>query len=182
MKSVKGFTLVETLITIAILGIVISMAMPNLTRFATSMRVDNEIAQLQRFLLATRNAAINSGETVTVCPLTSNACSSSWGNKVTIFIDVDGDGNFDAADNDEVLSVKDAITSDDKLQYARTRVTYTPSGQSFGFNGTFSFCPANQNELSRGITVAGSGRIYVSKDTDGDGKDENRDGSEFTCT
>lgn len=182
MKSVKGFTLVETLITIAILGIVMSMAMPNLTRFVTSMRVDNEIAKLQRFLLATRNAAINSGETVTVCPLTSNSCSSSWGNKVTIFIDVDGDGNFDSSDNDEVLSVKDAINADDTLQFSRNRVTYSPSGLSFGYNGTFAFCPANQSELSRGITVAGSGRVYVSKDTDGDGKDESRLGAEFTCT
>lgn len=184
MKKSNGFTLFEVLIGISILGIMTAIAIPNLTSFLINTKVDNEISQLQRLLLVARNAAINSEQTVTVCPLSSSlSCTNNWENKLTAFIDIDGDGNLETGSNDKIIKVKESISDGDKLQFSRNSVIYTPSGRLSGFaNGTFSYCPAEQDDLARGIILFRSGRAYLSSDTDNDGKEEDRSGNEITCS
>lgn len=184
MKNSKGFTLFEVLIGISILGIITAVALPNLSEFLVKMRVDNQISQLQRLLLMTRNAAINAEQNVTICPLNgSNVCTNDWTQDITVFIDVDGDGSFETSDNDSVIKVKQALDSNDKLQFTYSHLTYGPSARPLGnSNATFSYCPTEHQRLSRGIVVFRSGRTYTTRDTDSDGKDENRLGFEISCS
>lgn len=184
MKKTNGFTLFEVLIGLSILGIITAIAVPNLTQFLVNTRVDNEISQLQRLLLVARNTAINAEQTVTVCPLSASlSCTNNWQNQLTVFIDVDGDGNLETGSNDKIVKVKESISNGDRLQFSRNSVIYTPSGRLSGFsNGTFSYCPAEQSNLSRGIILFRSGRAYLSSDTNRDGIEEDRNGNEITCS
>ncbi|WP_448246026.1 GspH/FimT family pseudopilin [Thalassotalea agariperforans] len=184
MKKTQGFTLFELLISIAIMGIITSIALPNLSEFLVKMRVDNQVSQVYRILLSARNAAIASEAPVTVCPLnSSNVCSTSWGNELSAFIDFDADGNYEPGSNEQLIKIKEAINSDDKLQFPRNKVTYEANGRLTGFaNGTFSYCPKDNADLSRGVIVYRSGRAYTSSDIDNDGKEETRSGSEITCS
>lgn len=183
MKKSNGFTLFEVLIGISILGIVTAMALPNLTEFLIKMRVDNEISQIQRLLSITRNSAINAESNVTLCPLYEDSCTTDWKKELTVFIDIDGDGNYEVTDNDDILRVKAAVDNNDKLQFARNRVTYEPDGTlNDVLNGTFAYCPEHYESFSRGVTVSpASGRVYVSIDTNNDGKEENRQGTVISC-
>lgn len=147
------------------------------------MRVDNEISEMQRLLLTARNMAINTGRNTTVCPLTSGVCTTNWQNEISVF--TNGDNavatNNTFADPDALIKVKDAIKTGDRLQFTNVSVIYAPSGQLITAQGSFSYCPQNADEASRGIDLSISGRSYISSDTDNDGKDENRNGNEIAC-
>ena len=185
MLKGKGFTLVELMVSISILSILVTLSVTNLNSFTIKTRVDNEISELQRLLLTTRNYAINSGEKVTICPLnTNNICTTNWHDELSVFIDSNNNQRFEPTAQELQIKVKAAVTHGDQLVYGknRTRITYKPTGQLSGLtNGTFRYCPLGYQEYSRGIIIARSGRLYVSTDIDGDGKDENRSAKKMRC-
>ena len=177
----RGFTISELMIGIAIVGILTTIALPQINNFTVGLRVDSEISELNRLLLTARNGAINSGNNVIVCPL-SPKCSANWHNEVSVFIDNNNDGDYDV--NDTIIRVKAAINSNDKLQYAQNSLIYTPSGilSSPPVATPFSYCPGENADKSRGIVVSASGRSYITADTDNDGKDQDRNNNLITCT
>jgi len=181
-----GFTLIELMASISILGILTGIAIPNFSTFIIKMRVDNEISQLYRLLFISRNLAINSRQTVTLCHL-DNAlkCDSNWDKELSVFIDTNANKKLDTALNEKVIQIKAPIKLSDKLHYGigRNGVIYAPTGRlaGWGSNGTFRYCPNHHPENNRGIRVATSGRLYVSSDIDNDDKDEDRNGKELKC-
>ena len=184
-KKQQGFTLVEALVTVAILAITTVIALPSLNEFTVKMRVDNEISQLHRLLLLSRNTAINAEQNITICPLnTSNNCSTNWHQEITVFKDLNQNSRYEPTDNETIVQVKEAITNQDTLQYSKTSLIYTATGSlaNGASNLPFMYCPKSFNKYSRGILVSSSGRSFVSSDTDSDGKDEDRYGNEINCT
>lgn len=174
-RKAKGFTLVELLVTIAIVAMISAIALPSLNGFLVQLRVDNEISELQRLLLTARNTAINTGKDTSVCPLKSSGTACTGGSDWT--------GAIGVLNEDGVIKEKAAINSSDKLLYGFTDITYTATGQTLANRaGTFSYCPKDHSDLNRGIEIAINGRTYITADTDNDGKDENRSGSEISCS
>jgi type IV fimbrial biogenesis protein FimT len=193
INKVKGFTLFEVLITISILGIVTAIAMPNISDFLIRTRVDNEISSLHRLILNARNAAINTGKNVTICPLSSNICTTDWNAELTVFTNDtntladnsvynnDNDENNDAA-NEKLIKVKAAIMSTDSLNYDATLIIFSPTGRAVsGGNSTFTYCPRDDVALARSLYISLSGRVYASEDSDNDGIDEDRSNAEVSC-
>lgn len=181
--SIKGFTLIELMVSVSITSILAAIAVPNFSNFIVKMRVDNEISQLHRMLLITRNTAINSGHKAIICPLdNSSQCTTQWQNKLSVFVDVNNNKLFDV--NEKVIKVRAKITTGDALIYGkkRNKITFKPTGQLSGLaNGTFRYCPQSHKHNSRGIVIARSGRVYQSSDIDNDGLDENRGNKEINC-
>ncbi|MFT7008966.1 MAG: type IV fimbrial biogenesis protein FimT [Colwellia sp.] len=179
-----GFTMIELIIGIAILGIITAIAMPSLNQFLVSMRIDNEISQIHRLVLSARNSAISMERNVTLCPLNgTSTCVNAWGGNLSVFIDLDNDNIYEPANNETLLKVKPAIQNNDTLTYAGfNRITFAPTGQlSAALNSTFIYCPQGFNDLGRAVLLSASGRAYQSSDVDGDGKDEDRNGNEIAC-
>lgn len=184
--KIMGFTLIETLITLAILIFLTAIAVPTFADLRIRIRVDNEITALHRLLLLTRNHAVNQERFVTVCPLTpSGQCSNEWHKTLTVFYDDNKNKALDASSAEVIIKIKSAIKSGDKLQYAqgRTALIYAPSGRLavWGGNGTFRYCPKSHSNKSRGIIISGAGRFYLSSDQNMDGADENRSGRIIRC-
>lgn len=171
MRS-KGFTLLELMVAIVIAGILITIGIQSMSTFTVKMRVDNEISDLNRIILVARNHAATNGQNVTVCPLTSNSCTSNSHNEVSAFIDLDNDKTFDASDNETLIQVKSAMTSFDQLTYANnnTGLTYSPERVLTGVrNSTFFYCPKGYAEFARGIVVSLLSRTRKTTDTHRDG-------------
>jgi type IV fimbrial biogenesis protein FimT len=184
--KVVGFTLIETLITLAILISIATVALPSFANLLIKIRVDNEISALHRLLLLTRNHAVNQERFVTVCPLNaSGQCSNQWHEELSVFYDDNKNKTLDPSSAEVIIKIKLAIKPGDKLQYAqgRTALIYAPSGRLavWGGNGTFRYCPKNHSNKSRGIIISGAGRFYLSTDQNMDGTDENRSGRMIHC-
>lgn len=166
MNRHNGFTLIELLISLAVLISLTAIAVPNLVAFTIKTRVDNEISRLYRLLQLTRNSAINSGTNATLCPLVNGSCINNWNLPLFAFIDHNNNKSLDKNLNETILSIKPAVTKNDKLQYRKggVAITYSASGHlsSWGQNGTFKYCPFNNFDKSQGIIIATSGRIYKS--------------------
>lgn len=182
----KGFTLVELLVTIAIVAIIGVIALPNMNLFLVKMRVDNEVNEIQRLILTARNTAINSGQNTTLCALkASNSCGSDWGGEISVFMngsnDINQNSGFNAA-SDKIIKVKEAVNNDDTLTFNHSRLIFSPTGRLISNNsGTIKYCPKNYPNESRGVEISASGRSYMSADIDNDQKEENRSGTEITC-
>lgn len=184
IRNKKGFTLVELMVAILVVAIVSAIALPSMSNFLVSMRVDNEISEMQRLLLSARNMAINTGKNTTVCPLSNGLCTKNWHKEVSVFTNSDNTlaTNNTFAAPDELIKIKGAIDDGDKLQYTYKSIIYTPDGRLLTTSANFKYCPKDKSDLSRGISISLSGRSYTSSDTDNDGKDEDRSGSEIACS
>lgn len=182
-SAFKGFTLLELMVSVSVTSILLTIAIPNFSDFIVKMRVDNEISQLHRLLLITRNAAINHGQKAIICPLNkARECTGQWQNELSVFVDINDNKELDV--NEEVIRIREAINEGDKLVYGkgRNKITFKPSGQLSGLaNGTFRYCPQNNEKKSRGIVIARSGRLYQSNDNNNDGIDENRGNKKISC-
>ena len=163
MHKQSGITLFELMFTVAILGILTAIALPNFGSFTAQLRVDSEISELHRLLLVARNNAINLGQNVTICPLNSSAsCVGDWQGQLSVFTDANNNKKYEASLNEQLIKVKGAVNDGDLLQYSRDALTYTPAGRTTGFvTGTFDYCPHGYDDLSRGIVVVKIGRVHV---------------------
>lgn len=66
--SAKGFSLVELLIAVSLVGLLAAMAMPGFTSMIQNNRAETETSDLQRALNYARLEAINRGITIRIAP------------------------------------------------------------------------------------------------------------------
>lgn len=183
IRSVQGFTIVELMITIAIAGIIATIAMPSLSTFLVSMRVDNQVTEIQRLLLTARNGAVNTGLNTTVCPLnSSNNCSNDWDEDISVFTNTSATTDkFDGTDI--LIKVKSAVSNDDQLEISTAgAIVYTPDGTLLNANSTqLSYCPSGYLDMSHGIDISTSGRSYIGTENAAN-KYVDIAGNTFTCS
>lgn len=67
MKKQQAFTLVELMVTIAILAIITTMAAPNLTQVLRNTKISSSSGDILNFLQQARTEAVRLGKTVTIC-------------------------------------------------------------------------------------------------------------------
>ncbi len=187
MSKYIGFTIIELLVSIAILSSLVSIGVPSINEFLVRMRVDSEISLLHRMLLLARNNAVNNELYVTLCPLTSQLkCSSNWQGEVSVFSDINKNRIYEPNAGDFLIKTKPAIPDGDKLQYGKNRIAliYGPTGRLaiWGGNATFKYCPENHDDKSRGLVVSVSGRVYQTAYDDKYSQDTNRSGKTLLCS
>ena len=66
--TAKGFTLVELLVTVSVVGILAAIAIPNFSSTLQNNRAETEVSDLQRALNYARLEAINRGVAVKIAP------------------------------------------------------------------------------------------------------------------
>lgn len=187
----KAFTLLELMVSLAVVAIIMTLGIPNLLDTLVHNRVNNAIVSLNKDIISARNFAVSYENNITMCHLnTSKQCDKNWAQGYSIFIDTNANNVFDAAD-DQILLNRNQINSKDKLVFT------DGNSVQFSFDGSvltqfsdenlaaFKYCPSvtNSENYARAIMLNLSGRPRTSKDIDNDNKDElSGNNDHITCS
>ena len=127
-----GFTLVEMLVTLAVVGILAGIAAPAFTSFVASQKVGSSASMLQSSLLTARSEAIKRNAKVTVAPI-----GGSWASGWTVAV----------SSTNEVIANNNKSTSA-SITGGPASVTYNNAGRvSAGGGNTFKFSASSTSNI-----------------------------------
>jgi len=178
----KGY--IHPLVVLLLISISLGFATPNFRDLLIKSQVNQFMLDLARHLNFAKHQAIVSQKTITVCAGRENSCTHQWEDGILIFVDY----NFDRKINgqDEILRVSEGTDGKDRLIWSsfqnKKTLQFLPTGTTNHQNGTFKFCSATQDpQYHRALVISKLARITLSKDQNGDGIHEDRDGTPIKC-
>ncbi|WP_179287542.1 GspH/FimT family pseudopilin [Paraferrimonas haliotis] len=157
--KVKGFTLIELMVTIIVAVVLIGVGVPQLTDLYEKQRASAAINRIQSSVLLARNQAQSYGTRVTVCPRSSGKCSGNWSSGFTIFIS-DTSGNLV-----EQLRKVEGFNNKDKIYFNHNALTFDANGSANVTAGSFTYCPSNESTNARRLNVSTMGRTEIKTGT-----------------
>lgn len=166
----RGFTLVELMVTVAILVILLAIGVPAMQGFLASRQVAGKADALASAIRFARSEALKRSQSVTICQTTTadsvtptcDTGNGDWNSGWLIFVDNNpADGSYN---KDELLiKVQQALPGSgvfkvgDKKQ--RT-INFTADGLAMGSaNGFYAFSDAGCTK----VTLANTGRVFTEK-------------------
>jgi len=89
-----GFTLIELMVTLALVAIVLSFGVPNMTQLIRSNQVINQTNSVLGGIQLARAEAVKQGVGMAVCGSSDQAsCDGQWGQGWLVYEDSDGTGS-----------------------------------------------------------------------------------------
>lgn len=179
-NKVTGLTLIELMITIAIMSILVTAVGPMVRDILIQNRLIGQINELSAVIQLARHSAINEQATSIVCPSSDFAnCTLDWDLPKMAFLDLDNDG---------VRGVNEEIIAGTSRSISHYNLTGPAGVISFQGNGvvatpsTLRLChDSNEPQFARAVTVSLQGRVRVSQDTNNDGIHETNAGDNLSC-
>ena len=193
MKNISGFTIVELMVTIAVLGILVVYGLPNLQVFLKSGQVTTVNNEFVSAMQVARSGAIQLAGAGCVCA-SANAesatpsCSGSdnWESGWISFVDTNTASTtecvFEASDGDVLLKVWNGVNTTEGMTVRSTSPTINThdyvrfnsrgipvSAQGVSLQGMFVICDdrglvEGSTVLGRGVIISASGSLRTTKD------------------
>lgn len=154
VKRAGGFSLIELMVVIAILGILMSTAVPAFSEWIAGQRVRETAADIHTSLMRARSEAISRGLPTSITPVTTSGVTS-WANGWYI-ANPDGTYNPDPA-NPTVFIEQHGPAQNLTISGAGT-VTFTSVGRLSGVALAIRIAAPPATALTRCITVDTAGR------------------------
>jgi prepilin-type N-terminal cleavage/methylation domain-containing protein len=152
----QGFTLIELIFSLAILGLMLFFFIPSMQAFVSKNRAITEVNQIIWGLHYTRSEAIQRGAPIIFCrSKDSKTCSGRW---------QDGQITLDA--KGQVLRVFPKLSSATTIAWNSSFglddvIKFFPSGFT-GQQGSFYYCLGmTEKKYARRIVINHAGRVWV---------------------
>ena len=106
-RTQTGFTLYELLVTLLIVGVVLTLGIPNLSDFTRNSRITSTANDLHASFLMARSEAARAKTNITICASSNSmdadaTCQGTWDQGFIVFLD--DNANLDSSDaEDSVL-------------------------------------------------------------------------------
>ncbi len=174
MEKIKGLTLIELIVTTAIVSAVLLIALPDLTKTVERSVLRNKTTYIKTLIQLTRSSAIKHGGLAILCALNSKGtCTENWHKGITIFVDKNNNYKLDS---DDILIRSEQVLQDTqsvklKMSAHKNHIVYNSQGVTHGTFGSLYFCRRNSMlSYSQKLIINRSGRVRVEFDLDQDGK------------
>ena len=176
MSKQNGFTLLDTLTTVTILVLVVTVGMPSMTSLIRGNRIVSDTNSFVASINTARAEAVKSVVQVTMCKSrdqTNCDDTASWHDGWIVFVDIDEDESRDLTVTPEALiGVHEALEGSNTLRSAAFAnwIAFRPNGLAIGSAsnaGTFSLCNEAGASYGRDIGVSRIGSTLVRDNADG---------------
>jgi len=159
-KSSAGYTLLEVLIVMGIVGILAAVAMPAFNDSVANSRMGSNANLLIGALNLARIEAIKRSGHVVVEPVSG----TDWNSGINVYLD--NDRNTKGLDDDVDLILKKVtpVLGDGNFSNSDARVTFLSTG-FISTETSFELCDGRTGETGRTISLLISGRIRNSDKT-----------------
>lgn len=165
-ECMRGFTLVELLMTLAVSGILLGIGLPAMAGLISANRLSTQVNELVSGMALARFEAIHRNTSVVLCKSDNHqtcTTNSSWENGWIIFVDTDDDHK--RQDEESILLSNDPLPANYQLQYrgfgSHHYVVFRGIGTTTS-NGTFLLCDKRNPENARALIINRTGRVRTS--------------------
>jgi type IV fimbrial biogenesis protein FimT len=166
-RFLRGFTMIELMVAVAVLGVLASAGMPQFAKFLRDQRIKNMASDLRSDMQLARSESIRRNARVLVCPRSSASATTcattvtatTWGNGWLVCHDTDSNGACDTstATDPNPTRVRKGPTSPMTLSGPAATVTFLPTGAASA-SATFTMTSTGTS-ATRTLTVAPSGSV-----------------------
>jgi type IV fimbrial biogenesis protein FimT len=157
---VAGFTLLDLLIALAILGILFGIAIPCMKNAVARVQAGSARGAITTTLFdAQRNATVL-GQEIVICPGESQCLGGAdWSQGWVAFID--RDGNRMVGPGEQIVRHETKLPDGVRLRgsVGRPRIVYQPNGGNAGANITFTLCDRRGPEDALALILSNGGRL-----------------------
>jgi len=161
-RRTPGFTLIELMVTIAIVAVLLVIGVPSFVAFQRNSELTSAINSFVAALSAARGEAMKRGRQAVVVPRADNNWATGW----TVFVDTDNNQQFNGSD---ILIVQGGAlpsyftaTGQGTAQNSPAYIMFNPSGYTQTSDSTFQSATLKieRNDIS-GTEKTNQTRIVV---------------------
>jgi type IV fimbrial biogenesis protein FimT len=171
--TLKGFTLVEAIVSLAIASILLGSAAPSLIRMVDRSKATSNINRIVTAVNFTRHAAITNRVTATLCASRPDRdCGGKWHEELIVFSDSNKNAKIDGSDS--IIARIAPSTSDGTVKWRafqnRQYLQMTQMGYTNFQNGNFVYCPQDHDLMYARqivINIQGRARVVHTKNSEG---------------
>jgi type IV fimbrial biogenesis protein FimT len=169
-RHAPGFTLVELLVTVAVLALLAAVAAPSMARLVDSTRLTGYSNEFLAAMYLARSEAIKRNTRAVLCKSsTAVACnvSGGWEQGWIVFHDPNNNGTLDAGETviHQAHALPGGLWLTGNVTVANY-ISFTPSGRTRQVNGAFqmgtlTLCKPSSETEGRQIVINNAGRPRV---------------------